>query len=188
MTFLDLLIGLVLALLTGAAVLMLQQATYTGQSALLGMNYASTSSRRLLDSISDTLRNAPALQSGGSYSALTAASASDVTCYSASGTSRFWLDRSVTPAVLRETKTDSNGVATTIPLVAQAQALQLTYYVPAGGLYTNSLASWSLCADPNGQLSAIGAVDIQVTVGSGSDVRMLESFVRLRNSPYLSTP
>ncbi len=188
MIFLDLLVGLLMALLTGAAILMLQQATYTGQSALLGMNYASTSSRQVLDSMSDTLRNAPALLSGGSYSALTAASASDVTCYSATGTSRFWLDGSVTPAVLRETKTDSNGVATTIPLVAVAQTLQLTYYVPAGGTYTNSLASWSLCTDPNAQLSAIGAVDIQVTVGSGSDVRTLESFVRLRNSPYLPTP
>ena len=174
----ELLIGSLLALLTGAALFSLMQANYTGQSAVQGQNFANTSSRQSLDILADTLRNAQSAQVGSVYQALGAAATSDVTCYTATGSTRIW----VANGTMWRTKT--GGPSQPEALTTGVQSLTLTYLVPAGGQYTAASDSWSVSADPSGELPNIGAVEIQVVVTINGSTRTLESFVRLRNSPY----
>lgn len=181
----ELLIGLLLALLTGAALFSLMSSNYASRSAITGQNNANASARQPLDTLADTLRNAQSFPVGAGYQALIEADASDVKCYilnpdKTPGTSRIWLDTSVTPHILRRIKND--GAAQT--LVIGLQSLRITYYTPAGNAYNAANAAWSECTDPNSNLPNIGAANIQATFSNNGNTRTLESFVRLRNSPY----
>ena len=182
-TVVELLVGSLLALLTGAALFNLMQANYTGQSAVQGQNFANASSRQALDILEDTLRNAQSIQSGSVFQALAAASDSDVTCYTGSNASqytRIWLSN----GTLWRTKTIAGIASAPEPLTIGVQSLTMTYLVPAGGQYTAASGSWSVSAGPNGELPNIGAVQIHIVVTINGSTRALESFVRLRNSPY----
>ncbi len=208
----DLLVGCVIALLTGAVLVSLQQSSYIAQLTIQGQNYANTSSRRPLDVLGDTLRNAQSNGSGSSAAALVAASGSDVTCYTddSGDTTRIWLDTSA--QVLRRSRSGSgasggsgpsagtassgggsgtgaggSGGSSSEPLVTDMQSLQITYYVPAGGAYNADVSGWVTTADPHApsasELPLVGAVNIVATVSLNGETRTLQSFVRLRNSP-----
>ena len=104
-SMIELLVGLVLALLTGAALVQLQLAHYTAFSVVSGQNFVNANTRQPLDVLSDTLRNAQSVQNGGVYQALVAASASDVVCFADnSSTVEIYLDTSTTPSTLRRVK------------------------------------------------------------------------------------
>ena len=186
----ELLIGCVIASLTGAALVSLQQSSYVANATVLGQNFANASSRRPLDILGDTLRNA---QIGPGNRALVSASASDVTCYTATGNTRIWLDSSA--HVLRRQKVNniatiediSVGTNNSQALVTNVQSLQITYYMPSGSAYNASVAGWTTTADPNApsyaELPGVGAVNIVATVTANGETRTLQSFVRMRNSP-----
>ncbi len=181
----ELLIGMLLALLTGAALFALMSSNYASRSAVTGQNFANANTRQPLDTLTDTLRNAQSIQYGTIYQALVEADTSDVTCNTlnpdgTTGTSRIWLDTSVTPHVLKRSK--NGGPAQT--LVVGLQSLRITYYTPAGNAYNAANAAWSESTAPNSNLPGIGAADIQATFNNNGNTRTLESFVRLRNSPY----
>lgn len=186
-TLIELLIGCVIALLTGGALVSLQQSSYVANSTVLGQNYANASSRRPLDVLGDTLRNAQI--GAGTHQALVSGAASDVTCYTATGTSRIWLDSGA--RALRRQKDDSAATSATIPpletLVTNVQSLQITYYVPAGNSYNAGVASWTTTADPTApsaaELPNVGAVNIVVTITANGETRTLQNFIRMRNSP-----
>ena len=182
-TLIELLIGCLVALLTGAALVSLQQTSYVANFTVLGQNFANTSSRRPLDIIGDTLRNAQSVGPGIGQS-LVAASASDVTCYTATGTSRIYLDTS--SHTLMRAKDNGSG-AVTQTLVPNVQSLQITYYMPAGNAYNASVAGWTTTADPNApsaaELPSVGAVNIVATVSANGETRTLQTFIRMRNSP-----
>ncbi len=186
-TLIELLIGCLIALLTGAALVSLQQSSYVANSTVLGQNYANASSRRPLDVLGDTLRNAQAFGAGQGQ-VIASASASDVTCYTTSSgsMSRIWLDTSA--HTLRRQKTDSDGSAAAVEtLVSNVQSLQITYYMPAGNTYNASVASWTTTADPNApsgaELPGVGAVNIIATISADGETRTLQNFIRMRNSP-----
>ena len=176
----ELLIGMLLALLTGAALFSLMQSNYASRSVVTGQNFANANTRQPLDVLSDTLRNA---QSSMTQAALVDAGPSDVTCSTSpdgSTTTRIWLDTSVTPHELKRSK--NNGAAQT--LVVGLQSLQITYFTPAGGAYNAATSSWTPSSDPNSQLGGIGAAYIKAVFNNNGNMATLESFVRLRNSPY----
>lgn len=186
-TLIELLIGCLIALLTGAALVSLQQSSYVANSTVLGQNYANASSRRPLDVLGDTLRNAQAFGAGQGQ-VIASASASDVTCYTTSSGSMscIWLDTSA--HTLRRQKTDSDGSAAAVEtLVSNVQSLQITYYMPAGNTYNTSVANWTTTADPNApsgaELPGVGAVNIIVTISADGETRTLQNFIRMRNSP-----
>ncbi|HEV2473095.1 MAG TPA: hypothetical protein VGS41_10540, partial [Chthonomonadales bacterium] len=66
------------------------------------------------------------------------------------------------------------------------------YYVPPSGYYIASIANWNTTASPtaptSSELPTIGAIQIFATTGSSGYSRTITTFVRLRNSPYKSTP
>ena len=186
-TLIELLVGCLIALLTGGALVSLQQSSYVANATVLGQNYANASSRRPLDVLGDTLRNAQAVGAGQGQ-VITSAAASDVTCNTANGTSRIWLDTGA--HALRRQKTDLNASATPAPpevLVSNVQSLQITYYMPAGSTYNDSVANWTTTVDPNApsaaELPNVGAVNIIVTISADGETRTLQNFIRMRNSP-----
>jgi hypothetical protein len=176
----ELLVGSLLALLTGAALFTLMQANYTAQSAVQGQNFANASSRQSLDILADTLRNAQSVQVGSVFQVLDSAATSDVTCYTGTGSTRIWMEN----GTIWRVKTNGGTNSLPEPLTTGVQSLTLTYLVPTGGQYTATPGAWSVSAAPNSELPNIGAVDIQVVVTINGSTRTLESFVRLRNSPH----
>ncbi len=188
----DILVAGLIMLFAGSALVMLVQSTLTSRDAIAGQNAAYATAQKSLDTLMDNLRAAQTKQiqtSPAVYAALSAGSSSSVTCYtdSAGSTLRLWLDTSVSPAQLKETRT-IGGVATTAPVLSGVQSLQFTYYKVAGSAYTAPAASWTTTSNPNAptaaELPAIGAIRIAVTVNLNGFSRALTSFVRLRNSPY----
>ena len=183
---LELLIAGLVALLIGAATLSLMQANYSSRAVVQGENVTYVQARHVLDILCDSIRNAQSVQIQASpviNSALSAGTASSVTCYTGSGSAvtRYWLDTTVTPPALKKT---SGGVTTV--MVSGCTALTLTYYTV--GQFTAGSASWSTTANPQNPTSAelpkIGAIGISASLTINGYTRPLACFVRLRNSPY----
>ncbi len=191
-TLMETLVAGLIALIVGGGMAALVQTTLTSRGAIAGQNNAYAGARKAMDTLLDNLRSAQPMliQSNPAlYSALAAAGASSVTCYTSStgDTLRLWLDTTTNPAALKETRT-VNGSATTTTVLTGVQSLQLTYYVVAGSAYTAASASWTTTASPSAPTSVerpnIGAISVAITVNINGYSRTLTSFVRLRGSPY----
>ncbi len=176
----DLIIGLAISLLVGAAGLQLIVATYNARTDVSGQNFVNALCRVQIDTIADTLRDA---QIGPSLCAFSAASKSDVTVYTdSSGDSvRLYLNTTVSPYQLMRVRTTAGVAGTAAAIGTGVISLQFTYY-PAG--------SWSTTLSPNypstSELPTIGAVGITVQMTVNGFTSSLTSLVRMRNSPYVA--
>jgi hypothetical protein len=183
------LIGLFVGLLTGAALLALLQISMTSRSASMGVVNSDEEARAQLETISDRLRNSQSVVSGSTQACFSAASTSDITCYtdSSGDTLRIWLDTTVSPAALKQTQTTS-GVATTTTLYTGVTSLQFYYYAQASSAYNSPLTSWLSTLNPLlptlAEIPTLGAVKITLSTSVNGNPRTLTSLVRFRNSPY----
>ena len=152
---LEMLIALFISLLTGAALLVLTQLTMTERATTMGPANSDAEANLQLTKVSDSIRAAQSYGSGSNEVCFTAATASDITCYSDStgNTLRTWLDTSVSPAVLKQTQTTS-GVSTTSVLLSGVTALQFTYYKQASSTYNAPLSGWVTTTSPTAPTSA----------------------------------
>lgn len=194
-TLMETLIASLLSVVVGGTLVVLVQSTLISRTAIAGENTAYAGARKCMDAILDNVRSAQPYQIQASpavYSAIKAASASSITCYTSNtgDTVKFWLDTTTSPATLKQTRFTSigSGASTTTPILTGVQSLQFTYYTVSGGAYTSAASSWTKTANPNaptdGERPIIGAVGVTITVTINGFTRQLSSFVRMRNSPY----
>ena len=187
----EVLVGGLLAILTGCALAVLLKTSYDSSRVVIGQNIVNTEARLPLDTLADQLRNAQPVLSGNTYQVIRTASATDITCYcSETGdTVRFWLDTSASPQAVKTTRTVA-GVATTKLVASGVDSLQFTYYKQGQSSYTSTTDTWVATANPPAaaDLPAIGAINIQATVKINGYSRQLSSFVRLRPRPLHVAP
>lgn len=194
-TLMETLIAGLLSVVVGGTLVTLVQSTLISRTTIAGENTAYAGARKCMDAMLDNLRSAQTYQiqtSPAVYSALQAATASSITCYTSNtgDTIQFWLDTSTNPATLKQTRTTSagSGATTVTPLLTGVQSVQFTYYTVSGGTYNAAAASWTPTANPSAPTASerpnIGAVSVTITVTINGFTRQLSSFVRMRNSPY----
>ena len=184
-SLLETLISALAALLIGAAILMLFQATIVSSQTSTGQTAAYADARRALNVLSDRIRNAQMVSGTGAFSA---ASTSSITCYTDStgaNTAQYWLDTSTTPGSLKQTiKIGASSAVTTI-LHNNVQSLTFTYYVGNGSNFTSS--TWAKTANPNAptaaELPTLGAIQLDVNSNDSGRTRPIQTLIRLRNSP-----
>src|SRR5262249_45478860 len=119
-SLIETLVAGLLSVVVGGTLVVLVQSTLISRTAVSGENTAYAGARKCMDTILDNVRSAQTYQIQASpavYSALQAASASSLTCYTnnTGDTLKFWLDATTSPATLKQTRYTSAGSgATTI--------------------------------------------------------------------------
>lgn len=178
----EVMLSSMMAIIVGLGMIALLTTDISSWSVINGQNLNDATARQPMDMIADHVRNA---QPYGTVTSqvLNAATATSISPYTdtAGAYTKFWLDTSVTPHVLKQT----TG-AKTVSLVTGVASLQFTYYV-SGSNYSPASASWTTTADShnptNVELPNVAAVGISATTTVNGYSRSVNTLVRMRNSP-----
>lgn len=158
-TLIEMLVGGMLALILGAAVVGLTYSTYDSRDVVMDQNTATTDARQAVDTIADRIRGA---------SGLTQATASSVTFTAPDGTVCYWLDGGT--GTLRTTLNGQPGGGSVV--AGGVEMLSFTYLTYASGSWESSTAP----GDP----AAVGAVAVTARVRVDGSVREFGSSIQIR--------
>jgi hypothetical protein len=170
-----------LSLFVGSMLLMFIRIHMVSRQLAMDQHSAELTAWRPMHRLADNLRKAQTYGAGNST--LAAGTASSLTLYddSLGNTSRYWLDTTAQPYVLRQTRGTQ-----TLALATGLQALKFTYYVATGKTPAQG-SCWATTANPNAPIVAemplIVAVGATITVAVDGGTRDMTTTIRLRNAP-----